>query len=150
MDASELCMRTVVIAHAEERVLDAARRMMDLHVGSLVLVEEVDGGRRPTGIVTDRDLLFAVVRAEPQLLEELRLDRYVRRDLVTARESDSVSAVLDRMRERGVRRVPVVDDGGMLIGILAYDDLVDWVAEQVGSLSTLASREQKNERARPA
>lgn len=150
MKVGELCTRTVVIARRHERALDAGRRMRDMHVGCLVVVEDHDGGPRPIGIVTDRDLLTLFVGTTPARAEELALGDVMREDLLVAREDLDVSEALERMRARGVRRLPVVDERGALLGILAYDDLVEWMGEQIADLAKLVANEQRRERgARP-
>jgi CBS domain-containing protein len=63
LDAGELCNREVVIADPDESILEAARRMRDHHVGSLIVVEGAPGRRRPIGVVTDRDIVACVVLA---------------------------------------------------------------------------------------
>jgi CBS domain-containing protein len=150
MKVGELCTRAVAIAHAGEHLLVAARRMRGLHVGCLVVVEDAGEGRRPVGIVTDRDLLMAIADSDPTPLEALCLSDVMTSDLITAAEDDDVADALDRMRQRGVRRLPVVDTRGVLLGILAYDDLVEWIGEQIGALARLVDKEQRREReARP-
>lgn len=146
MTVGELCTRTVVVAGGNDALLDAGRRMRDHHVGSLVIVEESDEGRRPIGIATDRDVLLALVGVEPRRVEDLRLADIMSWDLLTAREGDDVAGALERMRARGVRRLIVVDDRGVLQGILAYDDIVEWMAEQLSELAKLVTNEQRRER----
>jgi len=146
MTVGELCTRTVVVAGGNDPLLDAGRRMRDHHVGSLVIVEESDEGRRPIGIATDRDVLLALVGVEPRRVEDLRLADIMSWDLLTAREGDDVAGALERMRARGVRRLIVVDDRGVLQGILAYDDIVEWMAEQLSELAKLVTNEQRRER----
>jgi CBS domain-containing protein len=148
MDVGELCMRTVVIARPDEPIVKAAQRMREMHVGSLVVVDETGEVRRPIGMVTDRDLLFAFAGADPREVAQLRLERVMSPELVTAHEGEHVHQALDRMREHGVRRLPVVDDNGILVGILAHDDLVEWVGEQLDELARVVSTEQKRERRR--
>lgn len=146
MKVGELCTRTVVVARGDEHILEAGRRLRDQHVGCLVVVEDDDDGMHPIGIVTDRDLLNAMVGTEPRRLADLRLAEVMSWDLLTARENDDVNGALEHMRTRGVRRLPVIDDRGVLMGILAYDDLVEWVGEQLTELSKLVINEQKRER----
>lgn len=146
MNVGELCTRTVAVARRHEHVLDAGRRMRDLHVGCLIVVEDHDDGVHPVGIVTDRDLLLLLVATTPKRAEDLTLGEVMREDLLLAREAEDVNEALERMRARGVRRLPVVDEKGTLQGILAYDDLVEWMGEQLVELSKLVSNEQRRER----
>lgn len=148
MRAGELCNREVVIARPEEDVSDAARRMITLHVGSLVVTEDTDGGRRPIGIVTDRDLVAAMVAGEAGHARALRVGDVMSKDLLTATEDDDVFEALQRMRARGVRRLPIVDAQRALVGILAFDDMVEWLSEQLSELTRLVTSERRHERSR--
>lgn len=145
--AGELCNRTVVIAKRYETVRVAAQRMLDRHVGSVVVVDEVDGRRVPVGIVTDRDIVLAVVAAgrDPNgtLVEDV-----MSTDLVKAWEDDDAADAFKRMRSYGVRRLPVVNDDDGLEGIVAFDDVLEFLAEQIADMATLLSREQRRERER--
>jgi CBS domain-containing protein len=67
-------------------------------------------------------------------------------DLVTVQEEDDIFDTIERMRTKGVRRVPVVDSQGALVGILSVDDLIDLVAEMLWDVSGLIAQEQKRER----
>jgi len=71
-------------------------------------------------------------------------------DLVTVRETDSVMDALAAMRRKGVRRVPVTDAHGMLVGVLAIDDMLGMMAEQMRALVAAIETERVHEKsARP-
>jgi CBS domain-containing protein len=130
----------------DEHVTVAAQRMRDLHVGTLVVVDEQDGRRIPVGLVTDRDLVVRVLSDSARDVDALVLANVMTSEPVTAREEDNLWDVIKKMRSFGIRRLPVVNDRGGLEGILSFDDLIDLVAEELSDLSTLVSREQKRER----
>jgi predicted transcriptional regulator len=67
-------------------------------------------------------------------------------ELVTARESDSLYGSMQRMRAKGVRRMPVVDAAGTLVGIVSVDDFLDLLADELTALARLVSRGQARER----
>jgi CBS domain-containing protein len=67
---------------------------------------------------------------------------------VTAEESESLESALKRMRSYGVRRLPVVNEGGGLEGILTFDDIVELTSGELTDLAQLVPREQKRERER--
>jgi len=146
-DAAELCVREVAIAGPDETAAAAAVRMRERHVGDLVVVTAHDGLHVPVGIVTDRDLVLSVM-AEQRDPDEVTLAEIMGRVLVTVSAHTEIPAVLDAMKANGVRRMPVVDDDGGLVGILSYDDLVEWMAEELGSLVTIVRKEQRVEHAR--
>jgi CBS domain-containing protein len=146
MTAGEFCNRQVVIARPDERVAEAARRIRDFHVGTLIVVDEQDGRRVPVGILTDRDLVVRILTADRHDIDALVVDNVMTRTLVTVPEHESLFDALKKMRSFGVRRLPVVNERGGLEGLLTFDDLVDVVAEELSDLSALISREQKRER----
>jgi CBS domain-containing protein len=150
MRVRELCRATVVTASGEDTLVGAARLMREHHVGSIVIVEERQGLRVPVGILTDRDIVVGVVAQAPTDLQRLRVSDVVIGQLVTAREDESVDEVVRRMRGHGIRRVPVVDSRGGLVGVLAADDLIRVAGDMLGELSRLIETEQaKEERRRP-
>jgi CBS domain-containing protein len=146
MTVGEFCNRQVVIARRDEHLNEAARRMRDLHVGTLVVVDEHDGRRIPVGVLTDRDLVVRVLSHDARNFDALVVDNVMTTQLVTAREEESLPDVLKKMRSFGIRRLPIVNDAGGLEGILSFDDLIDLLAEELSDLSNLVSREQRRER----
>jgi len=151
LTAGEFCNRHVVFALADEPVTTAARLMREHHVGSVVVVAERAEGRVPVGLLTDRDIVVGLVAVSPERLMNTLVRDLARREPVVASVEESVYEVMLRMRGHGVRRVPVVDAGGILQGIIVFDDLVEYVAEQMSKLVALIEREQSKERdLRPA
>jgi len=144
MKVGEVCNREVVWVDREASILDAARLMRRHHVGDLVVAEERQGRRIPVGILTDRDIVVELL-AEQVPLEAISIGDVMTFELLTAGEGDEVMETLQQMRSRGVRRVPVVDGAGDLAGILAVDDLIELVAEQLTDLVKLIGVEQRRE-----
>jgi CBS domain-containing protein len=148
MDVGGVCTREVVVVRGTDTVHEVASLMRAHHVGDVVIVERRDGLSYPTGILTDRDIVLAgVVQALDRLAQLVAAD-LVTRPLVTVRERDAIDDALEIMRTHGVRRVPVVDDAGALVGILAVDDLLELFAGHLASLVTLIGRQQRMERDR--
>lgn len=145
MDVGELCNREVVIASPDLSVLDAAKRMREYHVGDLVLVESINGERQPVGIVTDRDLVVEVLAENVSWASALRVGEVMTCELVTANEDEDPATVLRRMRSHNVRRIPIVDARGTLQGILTFDDIVEWLAEELGDLVSIVANQRQVE-----
>jgi CBS domain-containing protein len=144
MALGEICNREVVFAQRETTVLEAARLMRQHHVGDLVVVDESAGKRVPVGIVTDRDVVLEIVCMEldPSVLTAGDI---MGLELVTVRESEGVFETIRYMRAKGVRRIPVVDAHGGLVGIVTLDDLLEVLAEEMSELARLISTEKKRE-----
>lgn len=147
MLVGEACNREVVFVAADAAIDEAARLIREYHVGDLVVVDERDGSRYPVGILTDRDLVVEVL-AGGVAIGAVDVGDIMSRDLLAVHEDDELFDTIRRMREQGVRRVPVVDRDGMLQGILAVDDLIDLVAEQLNNLVALIGNELRHERER--
>lgn len=149
MTIGTICNRDTIFTTRNSSIVEAAQLMREHHVGDLVVVDEQAGRRIPVGIVTDRDLVVEIL-ARQVAPDSVTVGDVMTGELVTARESDGLFDTLQRMRAKGVRRVPVVDAGGGLAGIVAVDDFLDLLAEEIGALARLVSREQARERtARP-
>jgi CBS domain-containing protein len=99
---------------------DVARRMAELDVGILPVVDDLDV-RRLRGVVTDRDL---VVRGMARgLRDSSTVAECMTPNVSTVNRNAPVSQVMDVMRREQVRRVPVTDGEGRLVGIIAQADL---------------------------
>ena len=146
MPIGEICNREVVIAEKSLPVVAAAQLMRTHHVGDLVVVEEREGRRHPVGIVTDRDIVVEVVAAGVNP-EALKVGDIMGASVATVRESEGLFETLRYMRDKGVRRMPVVDAAGALVGILTLDDLLSLLAEEMMELAKLVSHERQREAA---
>ncbi len=144
MSLGEICNRSVVVTSAKTSVEEASRLMREHHVGSLVVVEESARGRRPIGIITDRDVVVEVVAAAVAPAT-VTVGEVMGPELATAREDDEPWDTVRVMQERGVRRIPVVGRDGLLVGIVTVDDLLEIIADQLDGLAKVFSSEQKRE-----
>jgi len=144
MSVGTFCNRDTVILRKEDSVVEAAKLMREFHVGSAVVVEESGGGAKPVGIVTDRDLVVEILAAEldPNAVTVGDIMSY---ELITAGEEDGLWETLQRMRIKGVRRIPVVNRQGFLAGILTSDDLLEILAGELAELVKIIGKEQERE-----
>jgi CBS domain-containing protein len=154
MTAGDICTRNVVVTRKEENIVDAAKRMRMFHVGDLVVIERVGERRRPIGILTDRDIVLSVVASNPGYANCCVVDDVMTTDVITVRETEDLMEVLKKMQAHGVRRVPVVDDEGSLVGIVAFDDVARSLADEMNAdkmnalIGVLASEHVREERYR--
>ncbi|MDZ7828548.1 MAG: CBS domain-containing protein [Halofilum sp. (in: g-proteobacteria)] len=145
MKVGEICSRQAIVAYTDEPIRTAARLMRQHHVGDVIVVEDRQQGRVPVGIVTDRDLVIKILQVgvDPDVFV---LGDLMTGKLLTVHEDDALEACLHRMHERGVRRAPVLDDEGALVGVLSLDDVIELVAEEMTEMSGLLRREREHER----
>lgn len=145
MSVGDHCSRDVIVAYGDEPVRAAAHLMRQHHVGDVILIEDRGDRRFPVGIITDRDLVVEVLESgiDP---DDVVLADLVTGPLLTLGEHEELAEGLSRMRQHGVRRAPVVDETGALIGVLAMDDVIELIAEEMTDLSGLVKRERTRER----
>ena len=149
LTAGVVCSRTVAVGYPSLALNEAARLMRARHVGCLVVVEEVAVGENlVVGILTDRDVAMSVVAADRDP-HGLRVGDVMTRDVVTAREHDSLLDLLAAMRRRKVRRIPVTDARDMLVGIVSLDDVLAVLAEQMQAVAAAVTAATSHERTAP-
>lgn len=144
MLVGEVCTRKVIVASRGTSIFEAAKLMREHHTGDVVVTDDFDGRRVPVGIVTDRDIVIGVL-AQQLNPTGLTLGEIMTATLVTAKEADGLFETIRLMRAEAVRRVPIVDTEGSLVGILSLDDVVELMAEELGDLATLIRQEQRKE-----
>jgi signal-transduction protein with cAMP-binding, CBS, and nucleotidyltransferase domain len=133
MYLSEICTREVVTCARSASIQELAQLMRDGHVGDVVVVDRGEGGAVPLGIVTDRDLVVRV------LAKGLDIDAVTAGDLMgerlaTAFESDRIYDAISLMRSRGIRRLPVVDARGVLLGVVTMDDIAAHLTAELADM----------------
>ncbi len=144
MSAGEYCNRDVVIVSKAEPVSEAITLMRNHHVGDVVVVEEIEGTTMPVGILTDRDIVLEIL-AEGVNLEAVSIGDVMSYELVTVTEKTTLIDTIKLMRDKGVRRIPVVNEKGGLEGLLSVDDVLELLAEQLTDIVSLIGKEQTRE-----
>lgn len=117
---SDVMTSTPKTLEEDATLVDAAQLMRREDIGDVLLTR--DG--RVTGIVTDRDIVIRAI-AQGKLPGETRLRDVATDELVTLVPSDTVAHAVALMRDKAIRRIPVVDDDGGPVGIVSIGDLAE-------------------------
>lgn len=144
MRIGDVCTRSVVQIERTASIREAAECMRKRHVGSLVVVDPANGERVPVGMLTDRDIVIAVVAGGVDA-DRLTVADTMTHDVATCAESQDLFDAIHLMRARGVRRLPVLNDKGALTGMVSSDDLYGALSRQVQELSHALVRGQVRE-----
>ena len=141
----EICTRDPVVTTRGTSVATAAKIMRENHVGSVIVVDRLDAALRfPIGIVTDRDLVVEVMA--PGLdAEIITVGDIMAPELLTIHAQADTATAVRSMRTRGVRRLPVVDDDGRLLGLISFDDALKAVSDELMELAHTPGLEQSKE-----
>jgi CBS domain-containing protein len=149
MSVRRICSYNVATIGRDRDIIEAAVKMREEHVGDLIVVEQRGTRNVPVGIITDRDIVIGIVarRAKP---EEITVGDAMTTKLLTVKQDNGIDFLLREMRRVGVRRAPVVDDGGELVGVVSIDDAIDHIAGQLDHIANAIRAEQRTEtKARP-
>jgi len=137
MSIAGIYVRDVETVGPEESAAAVARRMRDRSLGTVVVIDEE---RRPMGIVSDRDVTVRVVAAGGDPAKTPVRDVMTAMPTAVLRDT-SIEAALGEMRLGRMRRLPVVDGLGKLIGIVTLDDLLRFLAQELGEVDLLLREE---------
>ncbi len=140
----DLAAQEVVTVTPTTTLIECAKIMRTQHVGTVVVIDDQGSTDTPRGIVTDRDIVIEAVAVglDPATLTASDV---MAEPLATVRDSDDILDALARMREHGVRRLPVLDSAGHLAGIIAVDNLLEALAEQLDAVVRVVKAEQTRE-----
>jgi len=119
MVIADLMSRNVATCKADEYLDAAARLMWDLDIGCVPIV---DDDKRVIGMITDRDVCMATY-TQAKAPQHVLVREAMAREIYSCLPDDNLAEVEDIMRKRRVRRIPVVDLDGRLVGLISLNDL---------------------------
>lgn len=140
----DVANRDVVTVKPTTTLAECATLMRADHVGSVVVVDTGRMDGKPVGVVTDRDIVLEAV-AQSLDPNALTAGDVMSVPVGVVREDDDVVDALARMREHGVRRLPVVAPNGALAGIVALDDLLATLSQQLADIADVCAAERTRE-----
>jgi CBS domain-containing protein len=129
MKLHEILSRSVVTAKPEEPLAAVAGKMQEHNVGTVVIVEN----QRPVGIITDRDL--AMVLGAQGISPQTEVQKVMTRHVMAIPDDMSIYTATHFLRERQVRRLPIVDREDRLVGILSLDDVLCFLGSELHNLA---------------
>jgi CBS domain-containing protein len=134
MKVVDLCQRTAVSVSAAAPVIEAARLMCTQGVGAVIVTASPADSLIAVGVLTDRDIVCAQL-AGARDLGELRVADVMTADPLLLSEEDPIDEAIRRMRARGVRRAPIAGPGGVLMGVISFDDVLAHLSANVAALA---------------
>jgi len=144
MRVREMCVFAPVTCGRNASARDVAALMRERRVGDVIVVEMRDGGAVPIGVLTDRDLTVELVALGIDPASVCAGD-LLTRECVTVLASDMAYDAIWQMRRCAIRRLPVVDARGHLVGIVTMDDLNRFLAQELTDLAQVAPRRSGTE-----
>ncbi len=130
-------------------ILEAARLMLERHVGDVIILDEdmdynnVPGS--PMGILTDRDIVLAFAKAG-RLYPDGKVSIFANGGVMTASINDGLADIIKKMGRSGVRRIPILNANKKVVGVLYTDDCLELLGEELSSLASIVKNAMKRER----
>lgn len=134
MYAKDIATPRVVQVDATQSLRDAARILYRHQVSCLVVTSKHGREKVPVGMITDRDIATATL-LEGKNADATAIASTMSRPPVICRSDSTLTEVIAIMRGSGLRRLPVVDGNGALVGIVAADDVIAAMAELMENLA---------------
>ena len=119
---SDVMTKDLVYSSPTDSVADVAHLMKKEDIGPVLIVSDKEHGKRLVGIVTDRDLAIKVV-GEGRDPKKTKVEEVMTEKIITCRMDDDVQNAMKAMAQYQLRRIPVVDHAGMLVGIISQADV---------------------------
>jgi CBS domain-containing protein len=139
MTLAECCSKDVVMASPDSSVVEAARLMEERNVGSIIVTEE----ERPVGIITDRDIALRVI-AQGKRPEETTIRDVMTPDPVTLNGNMEIFEAIEYVTREGIRRLPIVEADGRLVGIITLDDVIGILGKEMSNVSEAIEKNRPN------
>lgn len=139
MNVGQLCSKPALTVPPSAPLSEVASLMRDHQVGAIVVTKAPLDQPVPTGIITDRDIVHAQLDRTADL-GRMSAGEVMTRDPLVLNAEEPVAEAIGRMRQRGVRRAPVVDQSGSLVGLVSTDDLIAQVAQEMIDIAHLVTR----------
>lgn len=120
---------------------EASREMRTRNIGAVVVISD---DYKPIGLVTDRDIVMRVV-ADDRGPRDVVVEQIMSGGVVTLTERASIREATERMRDKGVRRIVIVDENDRVTGIVSFDDLLLLLGMEIGNLANAVVSELSQE-----
>ncbi|MFM8312653.1 MAG: CBS domain-containing protein [Deltaproteobacteria bacterium] len=130
MAISQLMETKVVTCPTETTLSQSAKLMKSNNVGTII----VQKNGRPQGIVTDRDLAIKAL-ANGKNCDTALVTEIMSKPVATAKIQEGIYEVINKMKKAKVRRMPVVNNQGKIVGIISFGDIVGLLSDEFSNLS---------------
>jgi signal-transduction protein with cAMP-binding, CBS, and nucleotidyltransferase domain len=130
MALRDLMIKDVTSLPPTASVIDAAKFMADMNVGSVIVMKD----NSPSGFLTDRDIVTKVL-AQGKDPKTTKISEIMVAPVVTVSEDKGIFDIIRLMSTNGIRRVPVVDSNGKLVGFIALDDVLVLLGQEMQNIA---------------
>src|SRR5262245_59692143 len=128
IDLTHLMTKRVITVAENQSIQDASKLMYQNNIGSIIILKNGDESENenekvPVGIITERDIA-RIVGFTSTFSPTMPISELMSRPLLTATSSSSLKEAADLMQQNNIRRLPVLDNKGKLVGIVTSKDIL--------------------------
>jgi CBS domain-containing protein len=143
MKVGSLCRHEVASVPMSASIYQVATLMCQQRVGSVIVTDRSGARSHVLGIITDRDIVLAQLERTASFAE-INVSDVMTTCPLLIHEDEDVTQATRRLRNAGVRRAPVVNAAGELVGVISVDDLFSQVAKDIRNLAGIVDRQRRN------
>lgn len=141
---ADIMTRNPVTASPDDNLLECAKKMIKKRVGNLVLIERKD--KKVVGFLSQRDILWALIKKSKKELKDIKAKDVSVRKIFTIKPTEGIQETLGRMNKKRVKRLPVVEKGKKLVGIISSKDILTFKPEFYPELEEFAKIREEQEK----
>ncbi|MBI2521666.1 MAG: CBS domain-containing protein [Bdellovibrio sp.] len=149
MSIEKIMRKDFVTVPMDTTILEAARLMLERHVGDVIILDEdidynsVPGS--PIGILTDRDIVLSFAKTG-RMDPDSKVSTFASGSVMTASVTDGLAETIKKMSRSGIRRIPVLNPNKKIVGVLYTDDCLELLGDELNSLAAIVKIAMKKER----
>jgi CBS domain-containing protein len=121
---SSIMITNVKTATEEETIQTVCKSMYENEIGSIVVIKRTIDGINPIGIVTERDIVRQIGSSE-LFVVQAPIRQIMSAPLVTIGANSPIRDAIEIMRQKNIHRLPVIDNKGIMVGIVTSTDLLE-------------------------
>lgn len=136
MSLKSIMIEDITALPSTASVLDAAKFMTDMNVGSVIVTDD----DRPSGMITDRDVVAKVI-AQGKDSSTTMISEIMVSPVVSIAEDKDIVDATQLMSNHGIRRLPITNTGGKLVGVVSLDDVLVQLGMEMQNIATTLKKE---------